>query len=384
MKFTVCVVLFSLFSLIASDSMPVGGSWSFSGPILDLYKGKQRVVVLTPGAGNSRAAAEAQGRSIVTRFKQHGIQAEWLDLAPPNCRKNANDPVIVQKILNSDAVFIGGGYSDVYQQCFFGGAMSGTSKVLEALREVRKTRLIGGSSAGAMVQPKKHILKTRQPVSSYQAVRGATIPKMDGSKLFSNKDVGLVDSHFSERGRQGRLFVHAFQQKSRFSYGVDEDSAVMELHKTKEKLFLGGRGVVVFDHKNMDLKNGRTHYLTQGDKMLKDGTVVFASWKKPCSLNARKPDASRRIFSDFKSRSFQVALFNENTAYSGLEGSNPTVEVILQKLKETKVMCGEYQGKGYVSFSNMFVSMATKTTEELKGRTGLPHINMEPYYIDDL
>jgi cyanophycinase-like exopeptidase len=377
----VSLVLSTFLFLIKSDSMPVGGSWSFTGPILDLYKGKKNVVVLTPGAGTTRSAAEQQGRSVVSRFKTHGIQAEWLDLAPPNCKVQANNPALAKKIRDSDAVFIGGGYSDVYQECFFGGETSGTSKVLEALVEAAKKKLVGGSSAGAMVQPHKDILLTRRPVSSYQAVVGINIPKMDGSKLF---DIGLVDSHFSERGRQGRLFVHAFKQGARFSYGVDEDSAVIELtNKDKEKLFLGARGVVVFDHRNKDLQNGRMHYLTQGDRLLADGTIIYPAWKTPCALNNRSPTESRRIFTEFKMKSFQVALFDKNIRYSGLEGVNPTVEVIMQKLNETQVMCGTFQGKGYVSYSNMFVSMAKKTLQELNGRTGLPHINKEPEYIDD-
>jgi len=46
-------------------------------------------------------------------------------------------------------------------------------------------------------------------------------------------------------------------------------------------------------------------------------------------------------------------------------------------------MCGELNGVGFVSFSDMFVSMGTITEKELNGRIADEHINMEPYYIDD-
>jgi len=293
---------------------------------------------------------------------------------------NANNDTIVKKLKEADAVFIGGGFSDTYQTCFFGGRSSGTSKLLEAIKESSKTKLIGGSSAGSMVQPLKHILMTTRPVSSYQAVMNVTIPNMDGSDLF---DGGMVDSHFSERGRQGRLFVHIVQKNIRFGFGCDEDSGLIESKQNKTYTFLGSKGNVVFDNKNRNLKNGIMHYLTQDDILLPSGEIIYPAWKTPCKLTTTKPQPSTSIFNHFKIRSFQVALYNENTEYSGLEGNNPPVEVKMKKNQNTKVMCGEKDGKGYVSFSNMFVSMAAIGNDELNGRIPEKHINMEPYYIDD-
>jgi len=231
-----------------------------------------------------------------------------------------------------------------------------------------------------MVQPHKFILMTRQPVSSYQAVVGVNIPNMDGSKLY---EFGMIDSHFSERGRQGRLFVHIVQKNIRFGFGADEDSGFIEYYQNKTVKFLGARGNVVFDNKNRSMKNGLMHYLTQDDVLLPDGTVIYPNWKTQCKLTPTRPQSSTSIFSVFKSRSFQVALFQENLEYSGLEGRNPTVEVKMKKIPETKVMCGELNGVGFVSFSNMFVSMGSLTEKELNGRITDEHINMEPYYIDD-
>jgi cyanophycinase-like exopeptidase len=98
-----------------------------------------------------------------------------------------------------------------------------------------------GSSAGAMIMPNRHILLTRNSITSYRAVRGDPIPRMEGSRLF---DGGLVDSHFSERFRQGRLNVFAHTHRVRFGFGIDEDSGVLESYKDKSKTFMGAKGTV--------------------------------------------------------------------------------------------------------------------------------------------
>jgi hypothetical protein len=218
-----------------------------------------------------------------------------------------------------------------------------------------------------MVQPHSNLLITEVNPDSYRAVVNKQVHfRPHGLKIFKN---GLVDSHFSERGRQGRLFVLAWQTKSEWAFGVDENTALLEVNGKLR--VIGKNGVVVFQNSH-SLTNGTVHYLTEGDEIDENGKIHFANWKTPCA-NPNPPKPSRNIFYEFRARSLEVATYKQNYEYKGHVGSNPVVEVTLKTRPTFKVGCGSFNGTNYISFANMFVSMTTKTAEEL-GFVGVEHV----------
>ncbi|MDP4534883.1 cyanophycinase [Alkalimonas collagenimarina] len=119
---------------------------------------------------------------------------------------------------------------------------------------------------------------------------------------------GILDTHFSERGREGRLIQLALATSTRFGFGVDEATALLvsvpEADGSVHFEVQGQGGVYIADTQNAAqtvveneqiITGVATHYLTHGDDAtLKQDAlnINFASWKQaerepsPASLHA--------------------------------------------------------------------------------------------------
>jgi len=229
-----------------------------------------------------------------------------------------------------------------------------------------------------MVQPMANMLLTRNAIDSYDAVVRRAVPFSPHSfKMFKR---GLVDVHFSERGRQGRLFVFAWQTRTKWSFGIDENTGIIEFDDGNLRV-MGQNGVVIYDMENANLENGTMHYLTEGDVLTTSGEILYPNWKLPCE-SPQIPRNSTNIFTQFKLISLDVARYNRRIKHTGIVGRNPVVQVTFEKLSNSRTMCGIFNGTSYVSFSHMSVSMTARTAQEV-GKVGDEVVNMEPYYIDD-
>ena len=149
---------------------------------------------------DARAIAKIKADRIVQGNRLGETVAELTPIAPTE--------EVVAMVDQADAIFYGGGQSGRLQSCLYGDySQSGidveegaTTPILEAL--IRK-EIVGGSSAGAMNQPMSEILVTGHSVESYAAVSaGEVFQRNRGNMMLESEE--LVDSHFSERGRQGR------------------------------------------------------------------------------------------------------------------------------------------------------------------------------------
>ena len=109
---------------------------------------------------------------------------------------------------------------------------------------------------------------------------------------------GILDTHFSERGREGRLIKLALSTETRFGFGVDEATALLvstPANSSNEVWFeVQGKGGVFIadlaDAKQLEqdsilaIDAVTTHYLTHGDRaVLREGdlSIQFADWKQP-------------------------------------------------------------------------------------------------------
>ncbi|MDX1539453.1 cyanophycinase [Arsukibacterium sp.] len=108
---------------------------------------------------------------------------------------------------------------------------------------------------------------------------------------------GVLDTHFSERGRQGRLIRLLHDTQSRYGFGIDENTGLLvgfgqaaEVPAVKMAV-LGEAGVYVVDMNSanssgegsaLTLRNVVTHYLTRSDEMELNANQLrsrFANWK---------------------------------------------------------------------------------------------------------
>jgi len=239
---------------------------------------------------------------------------------------------------------------------------------------------LAGSSAGAMTLPFNNIFMTRNSGDSYTAVKEGKVENfgIHGFRIFR---WGLVDAHVGERGRQGRLFVLHTQTKTKYSFGLDENTGFIDNGSELEMVGggYGPKGTLIMQGTN--ITEGTFHYLTEGDKFHSDGSVEFANWKRPCENSTDPLTQSKSIFSHFRMVSLQYARSTVRTSHFGLSGLNPVVIVTFMKRENFKVMCGTINGNDHVSFSNMQISMGKRAPKE--GFVGEENINMEKFYIDN-
>lgn len=184
-----------------------------------------RIVVFTAASGDPEAAWH--GYEPV--FRELGAQhCQPLDMRTP---QEANDPERVSRLLGADGIFITGGDQRRLMEVLW------ESEVARAMHTAFHLRgcCIGGTSAGAAALSRQMLAVGETP----------RLPEKDAATL----DLGLgfvssaiIDQHFSERRRLGRLLSALAQRPDMLGIGIDEDTAlVIERGHSVEVI---GRGAV--------------------------------------------------------------------------------------------------------------------------------------------
>jgi cyanophycinase len=161
--------------------------------------------------------------------------------ARPRTREEAEDPSFVGLLDGVTGIFMTGG-----NQLKLSAIVNGTA-FGEAIKDAhRRGAVVAGTSAGASIQ------------SSHMVAfgPGGTTPKQRMTQLAGGlglvRDV-VIDQHFSQRNRYGRLLTLVAQSPGLLGIGIDEDTAAIVTEEAgpdgpTEVLRVVGRGVVtVFD-----------------------------------------------------------------------------------------------------------------------------------------
>ncbi len=159
-----------------------------------------------------------------------------------NTRRDANDEAMCAAIRASTCIFMTGG-----DQLRITSILGGTA----ASRELKALYLAGGivmgTSAGASVMSSTMVVEgiDREPA------RKCTLKMAPGLGLVDN---AIVDQHFNERGRFGRLLCGVAENPDALGIGIDEDTAVKV---TPDCCFevIGTNAVTVIDGSSISSSN---------------------------------------------------------------------------------------------------------------------------------
>lgn len=177
--------------------------------------------------------------------------------------------------------------------------------VLEAVWEVfTKGGVIGGSSAGAAIMSEAMIGGGNSIAALTHGVipfnMDEEVPEGDGLLMTSGLGffpLGIVDQHFGQRARIGRLITALFHEKSRFNqgFGVDENTALIYLGQQKILKVAGASGVTIINTATATIsyvqnlpkiENLKVCYLEDGDVYnFITGKIIPAEGKKPTRGN---------------------------------------------------------------------------------------------------
>lgn len=230
-----------------------------------------RLRVLSAASGDPAAAWATYQKA----FEEIGV-TDCLPIPVPD-RDAANSAAVTDLILEADGIFISGGDQRRFMELIW------ETEAFKALHVAFHLRgcCLGGTSAGAAVM-------SRHMLASGEATR---LPEKDVADL----DIGLgflahgiVDQHFSERGRLGRLLSVLARRPQMLGVGIDEDTAlVIERDTAIEVIGSGavtlvdGRGMstnvnLIESRQRLEMLGVRLHLLPSGHRYSTNGLVQRA------------------------------------------------------------------------------------------------------------
>lgn len=219
-----------------------------------LAGGRSARIAIVPTASSFQEEVSAAYRQTFGR-----LGATALSVVNPASRADAHDPELVSRIDEATGVFLSGG-SQLRLSQFFPGTPLGTA----LHRAHARGAVIGGTSAGASIMSQFMISMGSE---------GAT-PRQRTSQLTAG--LGLVqgviiDQHFAQRSRYGRLMSVVASSPQLIGIGIDENTAI---EITGQQFTVLGAGVVhVIDARTAvtDFPDARL-----GAPMLVSGAVIHS------------------------------------------------------------------------------------------------------------
>lgn len=196
----------------------------------------------------------------------------------PETREQASSPELVEQLAGATGIFMTGG-----NQLKLSAVVAGTPFGDAIIAAHRRGVVVGGTSAGASIQ------------SSHMVAfgSGGATPKQRMTQVAAGLGLledAVVDQHFEQRNRYGRLLMIVAQSPQLLGIGVDEDTAAV-VRKDEGILEVVGRGAVtVFDGAHMV---GNAHEAPRNQPLLASGVVLHV-----LPAGARFDLAARRLLPD--------------------------------------------------------------------------------------
>ena len=221
--------------------MPIGGAEDKSPGsdilerFIELAGGDGARIAIVPTA--SEEPQEAGERYVKVFRKLGAAEADWMRV---EMREDANAEPALDLLRNATGIFITGG-----DQARLVALLAGTL-VMECIR-LRNAEgiIVAGTSAGASIVS-AHLMSGGTGIagnSNDAAARKGMVELVAGFGLL--QDV-IVDQHFSQRGRMGRLLATFAANPGLLGIGLDEDTAVL-IDREGTLEVLGSNMVTIID-----------------------------------------------------------------------------------------------------------------------------------------
>ncbi|TRX55169.1 cyanophycinase [Thalassomonas sp. M1454] len=327
------------------------------------------------------------------RLEQNGSTNRavvYPDLVEQQKQACLNPALILEAIKNADGVFINGGDQSLTRKAFINN--DGTeNQILTAIKQkLNQGKLIvGGTSAGTAVMSGNSYLNSptvmvSNGTSEAALNRGAKADMLPvegcqktnqcaqnllNTDLTYNSQGGLglvnfaiMDTHFSERGRQGRVAVLAKHTNASFVLGVDEATAAVIDWPTQDKPIqfkvIGAKGVFVLQPKAERVAN--IHYLTRGDSAEIEGKHIAVKFNKQnADIKLKTSTKTDNIFTgeNFKKLAKGFCYLTQDKIKASYQWQEKIQTISLKRNVKTRTHSGEtiFKGKNYsyCSYTNL-------------------------------
>jgi cyanophycinase len=202
-----------------------GGDAPLLKEFIKLAKGPRARVVVMTVATDDPAAAAAEYRAAFKRLGVDDVKA--VDVSS---RADALEPEALEAIGHATGLFFTGG-----DQLHITSLLGGTGMQALIHRRYEKGLVIGGTSAGAAMMSNSMILGGPADES----------PKFGCVEIGPGMDLligAVIDTHFSQRGRYGRLLTAVAHYPQDLGIGLDEKTAMIV---NRNEFEVAGEGAVV-------------------------------------------------------------------------------------------------------------------------------------------
>jgi cyanophycinase len=204
---------------------------------LDLLENKSdpRITVMTVATNKPESA----NRKYNSLFRSKGIKhVNTIDVSE---RQDAFSEAALKRIDESDALFFTGG-----DQLNVTSLLGGSPLHNLIYEKCKKGFIIAGTSAGAMMMSNSMIISGRNDI----APRMGCIEIAPGMDLVSGT---IIDTHFSQRGRHGRLLTAIAHYPQDLGIGIDEKTGIVI--RGSEFRVIGEGVVTIMDGSRMKHSN---------------------------------------------------------------------------------------------------------------------------------
>ncbi|MEJ6982038.1 cyanophycinase [Pedobacter sp. P351] len=179
--------------------------------ITESVKGTESVVEVITTASK---IPDLVGAEYIKSFNQ--LQVNNVHVLDIRTREQANDPEVLERVRNADVVMFSGG-DQLRLTAIFGG--TNLLRILKT-RYIEEDFIIAGTSAGAAAASSNMIYRG----SSSEALIKGEIQITGGLGFI---DDVIVDTHFVQRGRIGRLFYAVATNPGMLGIGLGEDAGLL-------------------------------------------------------------------------------------------------------------------------------------------------------------
>ncbi|MGI5971165.1 MAG: cyanophycinase [Oscillospiraceae bacterium] len=194
------------------------------------------LIVLTTATEN----AEKAGQNYKNVFERLGLcNTKVLNI---NTRDEANESSNIEMLKNAKCVFMTGG-----DQLRLTSILGGTSAYYELKSLYSRGGIVMGTSAGASVMSSTMIVNGRDN----EPARKCTLKMAPGLGLMEGV---IIDQHFDQRGRFGRLLCGITENPDIIGLGIDEDTSI-KLCPDMHFEVAGSNAVTIIDGKTIKTSN---------------------------------------------------------------------------------------------------------------------------------
>lgn len=205
--------------------------------LIDLAGGKKARIVIVTTATQSPGDV---GRNYVEIFNKLGVgQAEVLDI---RTRRAAGCESCLEQVEKAEVIFFTGG-----DQLRLTSLLGGTPLDKALKKAYSSGTIIAGTSAGAAVMSETMIVAGENE----ETPRQSNLRLAPGLGMLAGV---VIDQHFAQRGRLGRLLVAVAQNPGILGLGVDEDTALL-VDPEGDFRVIGSQTVTIIDGRDIGETN---------------------------------------------------------------------------------------------------------------------------------